>query len=137
MARLTATFKSGAAFNIECRGHSVVTDQPASNGGEDSGMTPPEFFAGSLAGCIGYYVARYCQQAGIATDDLRVDCDWSVTEDSPRRIGEFTIDVVLPGLPEKRRKAVERVASSCLIHATLHNTPDININLNTGQEDLT
>ena len=131
MARLTATFKSGAAFNIECRGHSVLTDQPTSNGGDDSGMTPPEFFAGSLAGCIGFYVARYCQQAGIATDDLRVDCDWSVTEDSPRRIGEFTIGVHLPGLPEKRRKAVERVASSCLIHATLHHTPDININLTT------
>jgi len=132
MARLTATFKSGAAFDIACRGHSIVMDQPESNGGEDSGMTPPEFFAGSLAGCIGFYVVKYCQQAGIDTDGLKVDCDWSVAEDAPRRIGELTIDVVLPGLPEKRRKAVERVASSCLIHATLHQTPDININLTTG-----
>lgn len=129
MARLTATHKSGAAFDIQCRGHSVIMDQPTSNGGEDSGMTPPEFFAGSLAGCIGFYVAKYCQQAGIDTDGLRVDCDWSVVEESPRRIGEFTIDVHLPALPEKRRKAVERVASSCLIHATLHHTPNIHINL--------
>lgn len=130
MARLTVTHNGGAAFNIECRGHTVVTDQPTTNGGEDSGMTPPEFFAGSLAGCVGYYVARYCQQAGIDTEGLKVDCDWSVNEETPRRIGAFTIDVILPGLPEKRRKAVERVASSCLIHATLHHTPDINITLN-------
>jgi len=130
MARLTAKYMSGAAFNIECRGHSVVTDQPVSNGGEDSGMTPPEFFAGSMAGCIGFYVAKYCQQVGIATDGLRVDCDWAVHEESPRRIGEITIDVVLPALPEKRRRAIERVASSCLIHATLHTTPEIRINLN-------
>jgi len=131
MARLTARHTSGAAFNIECRGHTVITDQPKSNGGEDSGMTPPEFFAGSLAGCIGFYVAKYCQQAGIDTDGLRVDCDWAVYEDSPRRIGEITIDVILPALPEKRRKALERVASSCVIHATLHSNPEININLNT------
>ncbi len=129
LAKLTARFKGGAAFNIECRGHSVVSDQPTSNGGEDSGMTPPEFFAGSLASCIGFYVARYCQQAGIDCDGLIVDCDWSVAEDAPRRIAEFTVDVDLPGLPEKRRRAVERVASSCLIHATLHHTPEININL--------
>lgn len=129
MARLTARHTAGAAFNIECRGHTVVTDQPESNGGQDSGMTPPEFFAGSMAGCIGFYVAKYCQQAGIATDGLRVDCDWAVSEDSPRRIGEITIDVILPALPEKRRKAIERVAASCLIHATLHSDPEININL--------
>lgn len=129
LTRLTATFKSGAAFNIECRGHSVVSDQPVTNGGEDSGMTPPELFAGSLAGCIGFYVARYCQQAGIDCDGLKVGCNWSVAEDAPRRIAGFTVDVELPGLPEKRRKAVERVASSCLIHATLHHTPEININL--------
>jgi len=129
VARLTATHTGGAAFNIECRGHTVVTDQPENNGGADSGMTPPEFLAGSLAGCIGFYVARYCEQAGIDPAGLRVDCDWSVAEDAPRRIGEFTIDVHLPNLPENRRKAVERVASSCLIHATLGHPPEVTINL--------
>lgn len=133
MARMTATFKGGAAFEIACRGHSVMTDQPETNGGEDLGMTPPEFFGASLAGCIGFYVARYCQQAKIDTEGLSVDCDWVVAEDAPRRIGSFTIDVTLPNMPENRRKAIERVASSCLIHATLHNTPEININLNSGE----
>ncbi len=129
MARLTVSYKGGTAFNIECRGHSAVTDQPTSHGGKDSGMTPPEFFAASLAGCVGYYLAKYCQQAGISTEGLRVGCDWDTVE-TPKRIGSISIDIVLPGLPEKRRKAVEKVASSCLIHATLHHTPDININLN-------
>src|SRR6266536_1866928 len=29
-------------FAIHSRSHSIICDQPADNGGEDSGMTPPE-----------------------------------------------------------------------------------------------
>ena len=30
-------------FEAIARGHRVICDQPATNGGSDSGMTPPEF----------------------------------------------------------------------------------------------
>lgn len=128
MARLHAVHQGGAAFNIECRGHTVVCDQPVDNGGENAGMTPPELFAGSIAGCIGFYVAKYCQSAGISTEALDVSCDWE-TVDDPRRIGTITVDVTLPALPEKRKKAVARVAAACLIHATLMNPPEFTINI--------
>jgi uncharacterized OsmC-like protein len=29
-------------FSIQSRSHTILCDQPAENGGEDSGMTPPE-----------------------------------------------------------------------------------------------
>ncbi|MFQ5519362.1 MAG: OsmC family protein, partial [Mariprofundus sp.] len=116
----------GSAFDIECRGHSVVCDQPVSNGGEDAGLTPPEFFAGSLAACVGYYVSRYCEQAKIDTAGLKVDCDWQTAE-QPKRIVSFALVVCLPQLPEKRKKAVARVASSCLIHATLGQSVSVDI----------
>ncbi|MDT8376963.1 MAG: OsmC family protein [Mariprofundaceae bacterium] len=126
MARLTANYEGGTAFCMECRGHQVRVDQPADHGGSDLAMTPPELFAASLSACIGHYVANYCNQAGISTDGLQVCCDWG-TADRPRRIGEMAIQVVLPGMPASRRKAVERVASSCLLHATLQNPPKIDI----------
>lgn len=128
MARLTANYEGGTAFRMDCRGHSVRIDQPADNGGEDSAMTPPELFASSLAACIGHYVANYCKQAGIDASGLKVDADWA-TSDKPRRIGELSFKVMLPGIPESRRKAVERVASSCLLHATLENPPQMIIEL--------
>jgi len=128
MARLTANYQGGTVFEMECRGHSVRIDQPVDNGGEDSAMTPPELFAASLSACIGHYVANYCKQAGIATEGLQVDADWA-TADKPKRIGELTFKVVLPGLPESRRKAVERVASSCLLHATLEHPPQMKVEL--------
>ena len=128
MARLTASYQGGTVFEMECRGHSVRIDQPVDNGGEDSAMTPPELFAASMAACIGHYVANYCKQAGIESDGLEVNADWA-TADKPRRIGELSFKVALPNLPESRRKAVERVASSCLLHATLEHPPQMKIEL--------
>ncbi len=120
--------EGGARFRADCRGHSVIIDQPLEDAGSDAGMTPPELFAASLGGCIGYYVARYCQQAGIDTGGLTVDCDWSVA-DKPHRMGAMAVYIALPGLPEKRRKAVERAASLCMIHATLQHPPEVRITL--------
>jgi uncharacterized OsmC-like protein len=113
---------------MECRGHQIRVDQPVDNGGDDSAMTPPELFAASLAACIGHYVASYCNQAKISTGGLQVSCDWA-TADKPRRIGEVVIRVTLPGMPASRRKAVERVASSCLLHVTLEHPPQMTVEI--------
>ncbi len=126
MARLTANYEGGTAFRMECRGHQIRVDQPADNGGDDSAMTPPELFAASLAACIGHYVANYCHRAGIPTEALQISCDWATAE-KPRRIGEVVIRVALPGMPVSRRKAVERVATSCLLHATLEHPPQMSL----------
>ena len=128
MARLTANYEGGTAFRMQCRGHQIFVDQPTDNGGADLAMTPPEMFAASISACIGHYVAGYCSQAGISTDGLQVLCDWGTAE-KPKRIGEISFSVALPGLPDSRRKAVERVASSCLLHATLLNPPQIEIEI--------
>lgn len=109
----------------------MTIDQPLDNGGSDAGMTPPELLAASLAGCIGFYVARYCEQAKIDPAGLTVGCDWQ-TGGEPKMVEQFTIKVTLPHCPEKRKKAVERVASSCLIHHTLCGKPVVDIRV--GQE---
>jgi uncharacterized OsmC-like protein len=125
---IIAEHLDGVAFRVTHRGHSIVMDQPVDNEGEDSGLTPPELFASSLAGCVGYYVASYCKQAGLSTQGLQVSCSWA-TVDKPKRMNPIRLNVELPGLPEKRRKAVERVAGSCLLHATLMHQPDVEISL--------
>ncbi len=129
MPEIIAKYLDGVAFRVTHRGHSIVMDQPVTNAGEDSGLTPPELFASALAGCVGYYVANYCRRAGLSMQGLQVSCDWA-TDDKPKRMNPISISIELPGLPEKRRKAVERVAHSCLLHATLTHQPDIEISLN-------
>ncbi len=126
--RMKIRHEKGARFTAECRGHRVTIDQPRDNGGSDAGMTPPELMAASLAGCIGFYVARYCEQAGIDPEGLAVDCDWRVGG-APKMIEHFEVVIRLPHCPEARMQAVERVANSCLIHHTLCGEPEIRVRL--------
>jgi len=128
MARLKATYEGGSRFTVACRSHIITIDQPVDNGGEDKGMTPPEIMAGSLASCIAFYIAKYCEQARIDADGLEVSCDWNV-DGKPKHIKSFEVHVSLPNMPDNRRKAIERVAASCLIHATLHEQPEVNVSL--------
>jgi len=130
MARLKAIYQGGAKFKVACRSHEITIDQPVDNGGDDAGLTPPEVMAGSMASCIGFYVARYCQQAKIDTTDLSVSCDW-VVGGTPKHMESFEIGIHLPAMPENRRKAIERVANTCLIHATLEQSPSVNLTITT------
>ena len=129
MGAVSVRHEGGTAFMAQCRGHAVRIDQPASNHGADSGMTPPELFASALAGCIGHYVANYCVKAGIPSDGLSVDCSWNTVE-RPYRIGDMAVSVQLPNLPDNCLAAVERVAASCMLHATLEHPPHMALTIN-------
>lgn len=128
MATVSVRHEGAAAFIAECRGHAVRIDQPLDNGGADSGMTPPEMFASALAACVGHYVAKYCARAGITTEGLHVECGWTTAE-KPYRIGEIGLKIHLAGLPENRLAAIERVAASCMLHATLEHPPQVTLTI--------
>ena len=49
-------------FEIKTRGLTIVSDQPADNGGFDEGMTPPELMLASLGSCAGFYAAEYLKR---------------------------------------------------------------------------
>ena len=59
-------------FEANARGHRVICDQPAENGGSDSGMTPPEYLLVSLGACAGFYAAQYMKARSLAHQSLDV-----------------------------------------------------------------
>ena len=67
---MDVSFPGGAAVDARFKGHTIHTDQPVRAGGEDSGPAPFDLFLASIATCAGYYVARFCEQREIPTDDL-------------------------------------------------------------------
>ena len=116
-------------FEAVARGHRVVCDQPPANGGQDGGMTPPEFLLVSLGTCAGFYAAQYLKTRSLPADGLRV----KVTADKaaqPARLGRFQIEVTVPELDEQHQAGVLRAVKACLIHNTLLNAPAIEIQLN-------
>jgi len=118
---------SGRAFNITIGQHQLTSDAAPDEGGHDAGPGSIELFAASMGACMGAYIATYCQTANLPHEGMEIDivCDL-LTE--PKRIGGITIDITMPeGFPQNRRKAVERAAQSCSVHNTLHNPPEISI----------
>ena len=115
---------------VEVRGHRVICDQPAGNGGADEGMSPPEFLLASLATCAGYYAAQYLNARKLPAVDLRVRVT-AEKETQPARLASFRITVVAPGLEERHQEGVLRAVKSCLIHNTLLSAPEVEVEMAT------
>ena len=119
----------GVKFEATARGHRVICDQPAGNGGLDSGMTPPEYLLVSLGTCAGFYAAQYLKTRSLPADGLRI----KVTAEKatqPARIGHIQVAVTTAELDPKDQAGILRAVKSCLIHATLLNAPVVDIVLN-------
>ncbi len=95
-------------FAIQSRSHTIVCDQPAENGGEDSGMTPPELLLASLGSCAAFYAVQYLKTRNLAQSGVEV----SITAEKlkqPARLGNFRIHVVSPvSLTEEQTEGLMR-----------------------------
>ena len=120
-------------FSIEARSHSIICDQPAENGGEDTGMTPPKLMLASLGSCAAFYAVQYLKTRNLAQTGVEV----TVTAEKlkpPARLGNFRIQVVSPvSLTEEQTEGLMRSVHHCLIHNTLLSPPEIAIELVTKQ----
>jgi uncharacterized OsmC-like protein len=114
-------------FEIQSRTHSIVCDQPAENGGEDAGMTPPELMLASLGSCAAFYAAQYLKTRNLAENGVEV----SVTAEKlkgPARLGNFKIQVECPvTLTAEQHEGLMRSVHHCLIHNTLLTPPSVEI----------
>jgi uncharacterized OsmC-like protein len=129
---VTAEFLGDSRFEVQARGHRVVCDQPAGNGGSDTGMTPPEFLLASLATCAAYYAAQYLKARQLPAGDLRVRVSAEKAQ-QPARLSSFRVEVTAPGLDERHQAGILRATKACLIHNTLLGQPSIELVYNREQ----
>jgi uncharacterized OsmC-like protein len=119
----------GVRFAIQARSHVVTSDQPLDNGGEDSGMTPPEFLLASLGSCAAYYAVEYLRTRNLAQTGVEV----SVSAEKllkPARLGNFRIHVLSPvALDPQHSEGLVRAVHHCLVHNTLLSPSEITIDL--------
>lgn len=129
--QVRVTQSGTVSFAVQARTHSIVSDQPTDNGGEDSGMTPPELLLASLGSCAAYYALQYLKTRNLASSGVEV----SVTAEKlkqPARLGEFRIEVISPvALTPEQEQAMMRSVHQCLVHNTLLSPPKIEIALST------
>lgn len=126
---IKVTHLDGVKFEVRSRAHKILCDQPAENGGEDAGMTPPELLLASLATCAGFYAVQYLKARNLPHRGLEV----SVAAEKltqPGRIGNFHLNIVCPvELTPEHSQGLMRSVHHCTIHNTLLSQPQIDIEL--------
>ena len=116
-------------FKIKARDFEVVADLPEQKGGDNTAPTPPELFMASLGSCIGVFAASYCDTAGMDSTGMSIDMDWEMAEDGSR-VENIEVHLNVPNAElGARKKALLAVAKKCVIHNTLHNPPEITIEI--------
>ena len=129
MMEVKVTHLDQVKFSIQSRSHTILCDQPAENGGADTGMTPPELLLASLGSCAAFYAVQYLKTRNLAESGVEV----SVTADKlkqPARLGNFRIHVTYPvSLTEEQTEGLMRSVHHCLVHNTLLSPPEIAIEL--------
>ena len=103
---------------VEIRGHTLVADEPEDEGGDDSGPSPQELLAASLASCTAITMEMYAKRKGWDMGDVAVHVDYEPAQrGSPTR---FRMRVELPKeLPEDQRERLIQIGAKCPVHRVL------------------
>ena len=117
---LTASARRDGAtlrHTVEVNGrHTIITDEPESLGGSDTGPAPHELLPATLASCIATMIALYAQRRDWDIGEPRVDVSYD-TEADPRR---FDVTVLLPErLSADQLERLRRVADTCPVRRAL------------------
>lgn len=120
---IDVSLPGGSRVDAKVRGFTVSTDQPESDGGDDTAPTPFELFLTSLATCAGYFVASFCKARSIPAENIRL-AQTIYRNESTHMVEKIGIEILLPpGFPEKYKAAVVRAAESCSVKKHLAAPP--------------
>lgn len=130
-AQVVAKRIEGLAHEIDLgENRTIVVDEPAEDGGTDTGPRPSQLLASSLAGCTAITIELYAQRKGWDVDGLEVAVDMSSAggPDSHASPTHFAVEVGLPeGLDDEQRRKLMVIAEKCPVHKLLEHGAEITV----------
>jgi putative redox protein len=113
-AQKTGTFRQ----SIKIRDHQLTIDEPADKGGDDTGPSPQELLAASLASCTAITMEMYAKRKHWDVGDVEVACDYTPAERGcPTR---FNLVLRFPdSMDEEQVERLRVIAAKCPVHRTL------------------
>ena len=106
--------------------HTVKTDQPVDNGGEDSAPSPFQLFLTSIATCAGIFVQGFCAKRDIPTQEISIVLRPAYGADGV--LSSVDLDVRLPpSFPDKYREAILAVVNQCSVKKAIAAQPTFNV----------
>jgi putative redox protein len=117
---MKATANRSGTFRqvIRIRDHQLTADEPTEKGGDDTGPSPQELLAASLASCTAITMEMYANRKGWDVGDVEVCCDYTAAERGcPTR---FNLVMRFPDtLSDEQVERLRVIAAKCPVHRTL------------------
>jgi putative redox protein len=116
--RATASREKGFRHVVKVRTHDVTVDEPTESGGTNTGPSPQELLAASLASCTAVTMEMYAQRKGWTLGDVEVAVDYTPAERGcPTR---FRLTLRLPDdITDEQAERLRVIAAKCPVHRTL------------------
>jgi putative redox protein len=116
--KATATRAGNLRQAIRIRDFNLTIDEPTDKGGEDTGPSPQEMLAASLAACTAITMEMYAKRKGWDVGDVEVSCDYTPAERGcPTR---FNLVMRFPdSMSDEMVERLRVIAAKCPIHRTL------------------
>ena len=104
--------------DVKVRSHTITADEPKDHGGDDSGPSPQELLAASLASCIAITMEMYARRKSWNVAGLTVDCEYAPAERG--RPTRFNVVTKMPAhLSDEQVERLQVIAAKCPVHRTL------------------
>jgi putative redox protein len=126
MPRVIARRREDYTHDLEIEGHTLVADEPESEGGANLGPSPTRLLAASLASCTAITVELYADRKGWDLGKLEVTVDMEYGEPSVPR--SFLVTLKLPNeLSEEQLQRLQVIAGKCPVHRVLSHQAEVEI----------
>jgi len=125
MYRVAVSNKGASGFIVRSNGKEFNIDI------KGTAMTPPDALLASVGSCLGVYIRKYAQGAGLDLKDFEIKVEADFVKEPQVHFKDIDVSIDLKGLQldERRKKALLGFIKNCPVHNTLKSNPDINIRI--------
>ena len=116
--KVSARRRKGYAHSLTAGHHKLIVDEPAEKGGSDTGPTPGQLLALSLASCTAITIEMYADRKGWEVGDLEVEVDYG--DETDAKVAKYEVVIKLPAeLSKKQTERIRAIAHKCPVHRKL------------------
>jgi putative redox protein len=116
--RAVAEQRQNLRHDVRVRSHTLTADEPRDHGGDDSGPSPQELLAASLASCTAITMEMYARRKGWDVSGVTVECEYTPAERGS--MTRFNLVMKMPAhLSEEQVEKLQVIAAKCPVHRTL------------------
>ena len=128
MSKATVRLDSGYKAVIQVRNHTLIADEPESDGGTNQGPTSKEYLLVALGACSSITMKMYAERKKWPLEGIEIDLNTEryKTVDYPAFVGdgdfvhEFRQRILLKGpLTDDQKQRLLEIAGKCPVHRVL------------------